>query len=639
MDETSANNENGNAAVIIEEKITKANGETVIKKYNKGRMLGKGGFAKCYQFTNIDNKKISAAKVMAKEALTKSRARQKLISEIKIHKSLQHVHVVGFEHVFEDQENVYILLELCTNQTLSELLKRRKRLTELEVQCYMMQLIPALKYMHSHRIIHRDLKLGNLFLSDKMEIKIGDFGLATKLEFDGEKKKTICGTPNYIAPEVLDGKAGHSYEVDIWSLGVILYTLLIGKPPFETPDVKSTYKKIKMNSYSFPDHIPISEAAKNLISKILVLDPSKRLTLDEMLEHSFIKNGGTIPKVLPVSTLVCPPSASYVKQFLPEGSAVKITVQPQRLVDTVPLNQESDIKSQNNQRKNLINTDRGGLKKSQNEAAQNADQQVNSKGEENIIGVAGGTMNFNASRPVTSQQNNDLKSSQGFKTLQSGNNLGNVHHQCSSLPSDKSSNSTDIYVKKWVDYSSKYGLGYVLSNGTTGVFFNDSTKMILDPKGLKFEYIQRHPQDKQEIVESHTLSDYPKDLQKKVTLLQHFRSYLESELKPNPIEGEEAIQTSKIYVKKWMKTKHAVMFRLSNKVVQVNFTDKTELILSSEKKLVTYVNKKGEKSQHPLSAALETSNPEMAKRLKYTKEILTQMLGNNPQVPAQNQAS
>lgn len=112
--------------------------------------------------------------------------------------------------------------------------------------------------MHKHRVIHRDLKLGNLFLSDKMEIKLGDFGLATKLEYDGEKKRTICGTPNYIAPEILEGKRGHSYEVDVWSTGVIMYTLLIGKPPFETNDVKTTYRRIKMNAYSFPEHVIIS---------------------------------------------------------------------------------------------------------------------------------------------------------------------------------------------------------------------------------------------------------------------------------------------------------------------------------------------------------------------------------------------
>ena len=128
------------------------------------------------------------------------------MSEIKIHRSLHHNHIVGFEHFFEDAENVYILLELCQNQSLNELLRRRKRLHEIEVQCYLNQICSSIKYLHSHRVIHGDLKLGNLFLNDRMEVKIGDFGLATKLEFDGERKRTICGTPNYIAPEVLEGK-------------------------------------------------------------------------------------------------------------------------------------------------------------------------------------------------------------------------------------------------------------------------------------------------------------------------------------------------------------------------------------------------------------------------------------------------
>jgi polo-like kinase 1 len=118
-------------------------------------------------------------------------------------------------------------------------------LHEVEARYYIYQLVKACEYVHAKKVIHRDLKLGNLFLNDKMEIKLGDFGLATKLDFDGEKKRTICGTPNYIAPEVLEGKSGHSYEVDIWSLGVIIYTLIIGKPPFETTDVKATYRRIR----------------------------------------------------------------------------------------------------------------------------------------------------------------------------------------------------------------------------------------------------------------------------------------------------------------------------------------------------------------------------------------------------------
>lgn len=98
-----------------------------------------------------------------------------------------------------------------------------------------------------------------------MKVKVGDFGLATWVLFDGEKKRTICGTPNYIAPEVLSSRSGHSYEVDLWSIGVILYTFLIGWPPFETSNVKSTYKWIKMNDYTFPEHVVINPQGRDLI--------------------------------------------------------------------------------------------------------------------------------------------------------------------------------------------------------------------------------------------------------------------------------------------------------------------------------------------------------------------------------------
>ena len=129
---------------------------------------------------------------------------------------------------------------------------------------YVSQIIHSLKYLHKHSVIHRDLKLGNLFINHDMRVKVGDFGLATKLTRPDERKKTICGTPNYIAPEILEGKNGHSFEVDIWSTGVILYTLLVGKPPFEAKDVKSTYKRIVANQYSFPDHTVVSRKPKIL---------------------------------------------------------------------------------------------------------------------------------------------------------------------------------------------------------------------------------------------------------------------------------------------------------------------------------------------------------------------------------------
>lgn len=122
----------------------------------------------------------------------------------------------------------------------------------LPIPTYQCLRLPPQKQSDTQRVIKNfnppySLKLGNLFLNDKMQLKVGDFGLAAKVLYDGEKKRTICGTPNYIAPEILDSKIGHSYEVDYWSIGVICYTILFGRPPFESPEVKQTYKKIKAN--------------------------------------------------------------------------------------------------------------------------------------------------------------------------------------------------------------------------------------------------------------------------------------------------------------------------------------------------------------------------------------------------------
>jgi polo-like kinase 1 len=333
-----------------------------------------------------------------------------------------------------------------------------------------------------------------------------------------------------------------------------------------------------MNAYSFPETAIISEAAKNLITQILVTDPSKRPTLDQILTHDFFNQGTSIPKLLPTSTLACTPSLSYIRSFMPDAGKDGIVNKP---LTTTKLN--------------TVET--------------------------------------------SNKNNNDLTSTKSEATtnLNSG---GDPHLK-----------GPDTWVKKWVDYSSKYGLGYLLSNGFSGVFFNDSSKIILNPNTNYFFYIERRTTDKQEVIVSHNMNEYPPELKKKVTLLQHFKNYLEGEnsntTNTNTEKDKEALKeddSSKkeenqkelsekpfTYVKKWMRTRHAIMFRLSNKIVQVCFQDHTEIILSSESRIVTYVNKKGERSTYPLSTALENSNFEMTKRLKYTKDILTHMLNLNLQ--------
>lgn len=231
-----------------------------------------------------------------------------MLSEIKIHQDLDHKNIVKFKHFFEDSNNVYVLLELCSNQTLNDLVKKRGRLQEIEAKCFTLQIIDAVDYLHKNkRVIHRDLKLGNLFLhssndnESQMEIKLGDFGLACQLKSDDDRKITLWGTPNYIAPEVLlNSKKGYSYEIDVWAIGVIIYAMIVGRPPFETKDVKTTYWKIQNTSYEYPDDIDLSVEAKHLIDSILTFNPSDRLTLEDIRNHPWISKCAFIPKTLPV---------------------------------------------------------------------------------------------------------------------------------------------------------------------------------------------------------------------------------------------------------------------------------------------------------------------------------------------------
>lgn len=189
------------------------------------------------------------------------------------------------------------------------MIKRRKRLTEAETAFFGRQLLQAVHYLHENLVIHRDLKLGNLFLDRNMNIKVGDLGLATKLENADEKRKTICGTPNYIAPEVIQGDRatrGHSFEVDIWSMGVILYTCMCGRPPYEAKDVKATYQRILANEYSFPKDVKISDSAKDIIRSMLQSKPSDRPKLDQIAMHPFFTQQ-PIPQSLPsTATHVAP---------------------------------------------------------------------------------------------------------------------------------------------------------------------------------------------------------------------------------------------------------------------------------------------------------------------------------------------
>ncbi|CAG9313281.1 unnamed protein product [Blepharisma stoltei] len=621
---------------IIQERIIKVNGDPAVKSYRRGKFLGKGGFAKVYEFYCQESKELIAGKILPKTALIKARARQKLMNEIKIHRSLHHKNIVGFDHYFEDGENIYILLELCTNQTLCEVMRRRKRITEIEVQYYIFQLIQALRYLHTHKVIHRDIKLGNLFITDQMELKLGDFGLAAKVEFDGERKRTICGTPNYIAPEVIDGRQGHSYEVDIWSVGALMFTLLVGKAPFEAVDLHSTYQNIKTLSYSFPEHLKISKEAKMIIGDILKVDPAERPSLDQILSSPFFTRN-PIPKQLPASTLAVPPSNSFLHQY---NLQIRHTINGYEAI----LERGAMTARENIQR--VISFDEA------NENARNGCAPLNvEKGWESAREKITGRQISSESgwdaqekarstpaisergcdTPISpSEKECDMPASERVSLTPASKKKVTIW---SSYSSSKPNEGPMLWIKKWVDYSDKYGVGFMLSDLIIGVYFNDATKMIIRPNSNTFHYITKQAHSNSETIIMHTLQDFPKELNKKVTLLQHFhKNLLINEKIENSNDSDPLV-----YVKKWLATTQAHIFRLSNNIVQVFFIDKTELMLCDEGKTVVYVDKLKAKFLYSLSNVMDSGNTDLSKRLRYTKEALKVMLQN--QNPAQLQES
>lgn len=848
-------------------------------------------------------------------------------------------------------------------------MKRRKKVTECEARYYIAQIVNGLKYLHDNLIIHRDLKLGNLFLDSQMRVKIGDFGLATKLLTREEKRRTICGTPNYIAPEILEGKEGHSFEVDVWSTGVILYTLLIGKPPFETKDVKTTYKRILANSYSYPEDNQINEHAKGLIKHMLQPRPDKRPQLDDVINNSFFTyKGAYFPNSLPESSLRDIPifsspiakseniSSSIAKQLsfgndkmssnvtdendpnvinrnninsnfvsapisrvtdVIKPSIITTSTISDRKESKLPLEEQpvsapslsarrlSTVETKNQSSSITANTTNATstydprLRSNSNTSVPSSSiSSSNSNTYEAICGVIPlvlpapvprGTKSTSivsenkgsyshkfevycdnknqvpvtshstsqlpirkeafAENPRTSSLNNlsipnnklisqdqhrtnkqqlvyptsintdiemmqqDLESvqlieetpsnkyvnnsssnpssssnlatrgtssssrptvheawawedvnkkqSSNQQQVNSNNSPQTTNHPIQSEPmqlgtptdqplvnkdknlgtletmhemlsntyggfDDLSSKATafppshsvpitstlnryeenlhslvaKVWVVRYVDYTSKYGLGFLLNTGSAGVYFNDSTKIVLSPNSQVFQYVERRRKDSssssEHIIQTHLMSAYPVELQKKVTLLRHFRDYLVDQQKtygksnnstdknekddddilptagsnfsdgqgqgmPMVLQGgvatgacantkfgvssakytdmgfnADAMEDMNVnnsdeeiempFLKKWVRTRHAILFRLSNRTVQVVFFDRSEVLLSSEARIVTFVNKQGIRSEHSLEEVLKTGRTDIAKRLKYTKDIMYRLI-------------
>ncbi|XP_009790123.1 CBL-interacting serine/threonine-protein kinase 8 isoform X1 [Nicotiana sylvestris] len=258
-------------------------------KYEVGRTIGEGTFAKVKFAQNTETGESVAMKVLDRTTIIKHKMVDQIKREISIMKLVRHPYVVRLHEVIATRTKIYIILEFITGGELFDKIVHHGRLSEAESRRYFQQLIDGVDYCHIKGVYHRDLKPENLLLDSQGDLKISDFGLSASPGEGVNILKTTCGTPNYVAPEVLSHKGYDGAVADIWSCGVILYVLMAGYLPFDEVDLTTLYAKIERAEFSCPSWFPVG--AKSLISRILDPNPQTRIRIEDIRNDEWFKKG------------------------------------------------------------------------------------------------------------------------------------------------------------------------------------------------------------------------------------------------------------------------------------------------------------------------------------------------------------
>jgi serine/threonine protein kinase len=273
------------------------------KKFELGKELGKGNFSVVREARDRTSGDLFAVKCMQKKSLTKE-DRKAITSEVSILMSLDHPNIIKVFGMYEDDASVFIVTELLRGGELFDRIVQHEYYSEGMAARVVKTMAEALAYCDKKNVVHRDLKPENVLLvdpADDLSLKLADFGFAEEVRPDGGAElTTTCGTPGYVAPEILKGQP-YGREVDMWSLGVIAYILLCGYPPFFDDNQNQLFAKIKKAQFEFDKEFwgEVSDPAKDLIRKLLQVDPAKRLTARDVLKHPWIVAGGGEKDITP----------------------------------------------------------------------------------------------------------------------------------------------------------------------------------------------------------------------------------------------------------------------------------------------------------------------------------------------------
>lgn len=286
-----------------------------VGKYELGKTIGSGSFSKVKVGKDVETGRECAIKIIDVEQLAREHLEDQLKREIVSMKVLQHENIVELRDVIRTAHHIYLILELLTGGELFTRLTEEKRFAEDVGRKYFQQLVAGMMYCHNMGIAHRDLKPENLLLSADGVLKISDFGLSNlqRCSQSGTNMlQTVCGTPNYVAPEVLKEQGYDGRIADVWSCGVILFVMLAGYLPFDDDNMNALFTKIERGEFRMARHF--SDGAKDLISKILVTDPGKRITLEEITQHSWFVIGWNPEQLKGREAALCIPTPPLTEE-------------------------------------------------------------------------------------------------------------------------------------------------------------------------------------------------------------------------------------------------------------------------------------------------------------------------------------
>uniref|UniRef100_A0A673A8L2 MAP/microtubule affinity-regulating kinase 3 n=1 Tax=Sphaeramia orbicularis TaxID=375764 RepID=A0A673A8L2_9TELE len=258
-----------------------------IGNYRLLKTIGKGNFAKVKLARHILTGREVAIKIIDKTQLNPT-SLQKLFREVRIMKGLNHPNIVQLFEVIETDKTLYLIMEYASGGEVFDYLVSHGRMKEVEARAKFRQIVSAVHYCHTKNIVHRDLKAENLLLDADANIKIADFGFSNEFTL-GNKLDTFCGSPPYAAPELFQGKKYDGPEVDVWSLGVILYTLVSGSLPFDGQNLKELRERVLRGKYRVPFYM--STDCEGILRRFLVLNPAKRCTLEQVMKDKWINTG------------------------------------------------------------------------------------------------------------------------------------------------------------------------------------------------------------------------------------------------------------------------------------------------------------------------------------------------------------